>query len=124
MPPSSDERMAYHDERYSERSSIRARVYDASPARIVVLTEDRGNTGASVTNTVEMAYRLARTRWPGVRVVEHYPKRAAAGPEEQATLDEVLLNEHGAPSWRRLSVAELVELVGYDDAEALLQESA
>lgn len=93
----------------------RLRLYEA-PGRppVAVVTELVDNPGLSVTNAAEYVWRALARRLDSTRftLVEHYGPESFAGGSEPAQFDVVTVGAGGEPSWRRISIEEVRELVG------------
>lgn len=93
-------------------SRRRLRVWRLAEGTVVAVITERGD-GTSVTNVAEPVYAAMVAEYKGamVRVFEHYPEAGSDWPEH---FDEIIRLVDGRLSWRRVSQAEMVELVGSD----------
>jgi hypothetical protein len=87
-------------------SPRRLRVWRTDIGAVWVVVTERG-AGTSITNVAEVVVPLIRARYPGARVVEHYPPE----PGSLEHFDEIVFTAE-CLRLRRIPVEEIVALLG------------
>jgi len=146
MPPLRDVEHAYRNWKGAE-GVCRVRIFAATEASgglpVVILTELASNHGPSITNTAEQLAAEIATRYlpemDGIEspatFIEHYPDTGCqrdrlgaehfdlvtfahhAGRPRFASARRGMLQRFGEPDWRRISRAEVEQLIGQELGE-------
>jgi len=146
MPPLRDVEHAYRDQKGAE-GVCRVRIFASPEASgglpVVILTELATNTGPSVTNTVEQLAAEIATRYLGEQdgleppfvLVEHYPDTGCRRDHLNVEHFDLVTFAHyrprahwqapwrgviqkfGEPDWRRISRADVEQLIGQELGE-------
>ncbi|MDE2481542.1 MAG: DUF4263 domain-containing protein [bacterium] len=104
---------------YSRHDSIcRLRLYVHDGRTVAIATELDGNTGASITNSIEYLWRALVEQGhvnTSVTLIEHYER---SGFFERNDFDLVTIAAN-SPTWADIEVQELVALTGGDESELI-----
>jgi len=146
MPPIRDIEHAYRDGKGAE-GACRVRIFASTEASgglpVVILSELTSNHGPSVTDTAEQLVAEIATKYlpemdgiePPALFVEHYPDSGCqrdrlgaehfdlvtfahhAGRPRFASPRRGMLQRFGEPAWRRISRADVEQLIGQELGE-------